>query len=132
MFRKGAIKARNPCLSQGTSFDLVTPIEQIQLMNLDRNLNYLLKLNKIKLSDLSVSTKIPKQTLHNWLYGAEPKNILQVKKAAECFKVSIEDLCFSDLEKGSKNKPEDNFKKYHEEINAGVFEVILRRVKSDK
>lgn len=99
-------------------------------MSLDKNLNFLLKSKKIKLSALSLKTKVPKQTLHNWLYGADPKNIVQVRSVADFFTVTIEELCFEDLEKGQKNKPEDHFTKYHEEINAGVYEVILRKVKS--
>lgn len=101
-------------------------------MNLDRNISYLLKSRNIKLSALSITTKVPKQTLHNWLYGAEPKNILQVRKVAEYFKISIEELCFNDLERNHVTSIEDNFRKYHEEINAGVYEVILRRVNFEK
>jgi hypothetical protein len=99
-------------------------------MRLDRNLNHLLKSKKIKLTTLSTKTKIPKQTLHNWLYGADPKNIVQIRSVADFFEITIEELCFGDLEKGIKNKSDDQFTKYHDEINAGIYEVILRKIKS--
>jgi hypothetical protein len=46
----------------------------------------------------------------------------QLKKLANYFKVSIDYLCF-----GESHISE--FEQYKNEINAGVYEVILRRVK---
>ena len=70
-------------------------------------------------------TNIPRQTIDNWLFGQEPRGFDQVKKIADYFDVSIDYLCFGE----SKNKVQ--FREYQDEINAGVFEVILRRVKKN-
>ena len=77
----------------------------------------------ITITALSKKTKIPLQTLHGWLHGSEPKNLRQVKKVADFFGVDLDYFCF-----GIEPK-KINITDYKDEINAGVFEVVLRRVK---
>lgn len=77
---------------------------------------------------LSRTTKIPLQTLHGWLHGAEPKSLRQIKTVADYFDVDLDYLCFGIIPKKEKSKIEE----LREEINAGIFEVVLRRVKSGK
>jgi len=71
---------------------------------------------------LSKKTGIPAQTIFNWLSGAEPKSLVQVKAVAEFFGVSLDYICFGD-------KTSQKFEDYMDDINAGQFEVILRRLK---
>ena len=78
----------------------------------------------ITISMLSKKTGVPQQTLHNWNSGVEPKNFTQVKKVADFFEVSLDYLCF-----GKESKKPEDITSYRDEINAGVFEVVLRRVK---
>lgn len=76
----------------------------------------------INISQLSRATKVPRQTIDNWLSGQEPRSIAQVKKVADYFDLSIDEICF-----GTKpTKPQ--IEEYTDEINAGVYEVVLRRV----
>ena len=42
-------------------------------MNLATNLKALMAHKKMSLVELARVSKVPKQTLHNWLSGAEPK-----------------------------------------------------------
>ncbi len=77
----------------------------------------------ITITALSRATKIPLQTLHGWLHGSEPKSLKQVKKVADHFGVDLDYLCFG-IEQRS-----NTFEDYRNEINAGTFEVVLRRVK---
>lgn len=92
-------------------------------MELKTILKKLIKEKGITITSLSRSTKVPLQTLHGWLQGSEPKSLKQVKKVADYLKVDLDYLCF-----GIEPKAH-TIKDYQEEINAGIFEVVLRRVK---
>jgi len=94
-------------------------------MTLSNTLKELLHKNDMNISQLSRKTKIPRQTLDNWLSGQEPRSLKQVKAVAEVFEITVDELCFGIRKK--ERKIED----YGSEINAGVFEVVLRRVKKD-
>lgn len=94
-------------------------------MKLNSNLKALMTKQRISLVELAKLSKVPKQTLHNWLSGAEPKSLNQIKAVAEVFGISIEELCYGEKPKSTKPSIEE----FQDEINAGVFEVVLRRVK---
>ena len=96
-------------------------------MKLDKILKNLVKSRGITVSLLSKRTKVPVQTLHNWLSGMEPRSLRQVRKVADFFDVTIDYICF-----GIEPSKVDSLQDYSDEINAGVFEVVLRRVKSEK
>lgn len=94
-------------------------------MKLDKTLKALLDEERISITALSKKTGVPHQTLHNWLTGMEPRSLRQVKIVAKYFGVSLDFLCF---EEGSETKMRSKLDVHREEINAGVFEVVLRRV----
>lgn len=79
---------------------------------------------RISLVELAKISKVPKQTLHNWLSGAEPKSLDQIRAVALVFNLTIEELCY-----GERLKSKDSLESYSDEINAGIFEVVLRRIK---
>ncbi len=84
-------------------------------------LKRLLREQDMTVAQLSRQLSIPRQTLDNWLSGQEPRSLKQVKKVAEYFGVSLDYLCFGE--------EEEKIQEYGQEINAGVFEVVLRRIK---
>lgn len=92
-------------------------------MELKTILKKLIKDKGITITALSKATKVPLQTIHGWLQGSEPKSLRQVKKVADHLDVDLDYLCF-----GIEPK-KTNFNDFREEINAGVFEVVLRRIK---
>lgn len=92
-------------------------------MELKIILKKLIQEKGITITGLSRATKVPLQTLHGWLQGSEPKSLKQVKKVADHFNVDLDYLCFG-IE--PKSQSINDFK---DEINAGIFEVVLRRVK---
>jgi len=99
-------------------------------MEIAKKLKMLLRAKEMHVSQLARATKVPRQTLDNWLSGQEPRSIKQVKTIANYFEISVDELCF-----GQKVKPkanEDVIERFEDEINAGVFEVILRKIKSSK
>lgn len=88
-------------------------------------LKKLIKEKGLTITNLSRATKVPLQTLHGWLNGSEPKNLRQVKAVADYLEVDLDYLCFGIKPKISKSSLEE----FSDEINAGVFEVVLRRIK---
>lgn len=88
-------------------------------------LKKLIKEKGITITHLSRASKVPLQTLHGWLQGSEPKSLRQVKAVADYLEVDLDYLCFGIKPKAYKPQLED----FNHEINAGVFEVVLRRVK---
>jgi transcriptional regulator with XRE-family HTH domain len=95
------------------------------IMVLKAILKKLLKEKGITIAHLSRSTKVPLQTLHGWLNGSEPKSLRQVKAVADYLGVDLDYFCFGIKPKSSKT----NIEEFQDEINAGIFEVILRKVK---
>lgn len=90
-----------------------------------------MKKHDLSIVEISSKTFIPKQTLHNWLSGANPKNVNQLRKLATYFKTTVDELCFGDVSQINFMN-ENPLVTYEEEIKAGVFEVILRPVKTKK
>ena len=102
--------------------------EELQDMELNKVLKKLLHERDIKVPQLSRATKVPIQTIHNWISGQKPRDVDQIQAVAKYFKVSLEYLLY-----GIECKPKSElFENYKDEINAGIFEVILRRTASKK
>lgn len=94
-------------------------------MKLDKNLKHILDSRGVSLSKLARATGVPVTTISNWLSGQSPKNIVQLKKVADHFKISIEELVFGTQ---SINKTSVLDEYVRNEIYAGVYEVVLRRL----
>jgi transcriptional regulator with XRE-family HTH domain len=86
-------------------------------------LRRLVKDRGITITHLSRSTHVPVQTLHGWIHGSEPKSIRQVKAVADYFEVDLDYICFG------ISPEKEILTELENEINAGIFEVILRKVK---
>ena len=87
------------------------------------NLKKLVRDNDMTMAQLSRATKVPSQTLNNWMSGLDPRNINQVKKIAGYFGITIDELVYGVTIEKTK------LLEYEDEINAGFFEVVLRRKK---
>lgn len=79
-------------------------------MILDKQLKNLLVKHGMTIAALSRITKISPKTLYQWSNGQKPKDLNQLKKVVIHFNISMDALVFG-------------------EINAGIYEVVLRRVK---
>ncbi|MFA6236754.1 MAG: helix-turn-helix transcriptional regulator [Bacteriovorax sp.] len=100
-------------------------------IKLNLTLKRLLKDNDLTASQLSRATKIPVQSIHNWIHGQTPRSFEQIKKIADYFQITVDALVYGD---SSPVAPRDTLNSrsiddFTEEINAGVFEVVLRRIK---
>ena len=99
-------------------------LREVNMHNLKENIKYLCYEKGITTAQLARATGIAPQTLNNWLSGQEPRNLNQLKKVSDYFSITLDKLCFGDA-----SIKDDTFGQYAEEINAGTFEVILRKVK---
>lgn len=93
-------------------------------MKLKKNLEYLMRVEGLSVVKLASRSEIPKQTIHNWLCGASPRSMDQLKKLAVYFKLTVDELCFDDLSK-NQIQEENPIVVYGKEIRAGVFQVVL-------
>lgn len=98
-------------------------------MRLKIILKKLMESQGMTLSALSRETGVPKQTIHNWLCGTEPKHLDHVRSVAHFFNLSIENLCYGENPKSDKVGSNNPIQDHEDEIKAGVFEVVLRRIK---
>lgn len=96
-------------------------------LELHKNLKILLDKRGITPSQLSRATKVPNSTIQNWLAGLEPRNLLQLKKVADYFDVSVDLLLYGSKKESKRDR--SAITEFADEINAGTFEVVLRRVK---
>ncbi len=93
-------------------------------MQLSKTLKQLIADHELNVPKLSKSVQISPKTIHNWLAGQAPRDLNQVRKVAKFFNVSLDYLLFAETKDRGQG-----FEKYTDEINAGIYEVILRRVK---
>lgn len=94
-------------------------------MVLASQLKILIKKRGITVVSLSKFTNVPAKTIYSWLQNQSPRNLNQVKKIADYFEVSLDYLLFNDER---IKKPE--FEDFTNDIYAGKFDVILRRIKN--
>jgi transcriptional regulator with XRE-family HTH domain len=98
---------------------------KMPLMKLKQILKSLLEKHDMTVVQLARKTSVPKNTLFNWLSGMKPKDVEQAKRVAEVFNVSLDFLLF-----GEQSPMVVGIADLKNEINAGVFEVILRKSNS--
>lgn len=106
-------------------------------MDFSKILKSLIVKEDLTVSLLSRKLDIPVQTIHNWLSGAEPRNIRQVKQVADYFSVSLDEIFFGDTGKvkippSFKQKSFSlSFNELKELIRLGKYEVVLRKIEND-
>ena len=83
----------------------------------------LIKSRGTNLSQVSRETGVPKQTLHNWICGAEPKKLGSVLKIARYFGLSIESLCYGE----DKITDNDLTRALSKEIDEEKFEAVFKK-----
>jgi transcriptional regulator with XRE-family HTH domain len=86
-----------------------------------------LKKQKLTVKELSKEAGVPVSTLHEWMSGRSPRNIVQAKKVANHLGISLNRLLFDQAEEHEAISLESVIK---DEIFSGVFEITLKRVKN--
>jgi transcriptional regulator with XRE-family HTH domain len=94
---------------------------------LSSNLASILKKRGMTPSQLARATGVPNSTIQNWLSGQDPRNLVHLKKISDYLEVTIDQILFEPPRAvGEKRSALEDYSK---EINAGTFEVILRKKK---
>lgn len=99
------------------------------LMNLKNQLKLLMERNFLTMTTLSQKSGVPKSTLSDWLGGSAPRDLRKLKKVAEALGTTVDHLCWG---KGLHADEKEKIIKYENEIDCGIFEVVLRRPKGTK
>jgi len=94
-------------------------------MNLKQQLRLYIKKRGFTAAQLSRLSGVPKQSISDWLAGANPRNIDQVKKVADALCVSLEHLCFGT----DDSVTADSMAESKSEWTEGIFEIKFRRIK---
>ncbi len=92
-------------------------------MSLEKNLKILIQKKGIKIKTLASIVQISEPTIKGWISGKQVRNINQLKRLTDYFNITIDEIYFGIKE--NKN----TFQDFEDEINAGFYEVILRKVK---
>lgn len=96
-------------------------------MKLDKQLKDLLRQSDMNVAQLARASRVSAKTIYNWLAGQKPKDLDSVKRVADHFNISIDQLCYGNVS-GSPISGRE-FEHHLDEVNAGIFEVVLRRVR---
>ena len=91
-------------------------------MILADQLKFLIRKKGLTVIGLSKGTGVPAKTLYSWLQKQSPRNLDQLRAISDFFDVSLEYLLF-----GENAKKKTAFDEFKDEINAGTYEVILRK-----
>ena len=100
----------------------------INQMNFKSRLRENLRARGMTASDLSRATGIPKQSISDWLAGVTPRNFSRVKKVAEIFGVTVDELLFGEMKYDSEPKIFTMNPSNEDGWVAGVYEVRFRRI----
>jgi transcriptional regulator with XRE-family HTH domain len=65
---------------------------------LRRNLKILLEDRKVKANELARATGIARQVISDWMSGTSPRNLTHLKRVADYFDVTIDALCFGEID----------------------------------
>lgn len=93
-------------------------------MKLSKQLKLLLQRSDLTVAQLARATGVSPKTIYNWLEEQKPRDISAVKRVADRFGVTLDYICYGIDEQGMRTE----FDQYRDEINAGIFEVVLRKV----
>ncbi len=67
------------------------------IIKLNLALKKLLKENDLTASQLARATKVPVQSIHNWIHGQTPRSFEQIKKIADFFNMSVDELVYGSV-----------------------------------
>ena len=108
-----------------TAQSLTKPIE----MTLKAQLTLYLELRNMTAAELSRKSGVSKQVISQWLGGAQPKKLTQLRQIAEVLGTTIDHLCFGSGKDSSNQKITELDALLGDQWVSGLFEVRFRRVK---
>lgn len=101
----------------------------IQKVNLKRQLQFYLNKHDMSASQLAREAGVPKSSVGDWLAGSNPRDVRQIKRVADVFGVSLDNLMFGDGGDSEALKANALDMLVGDQWVGGLFEVRIRRVK---
>lgn len=93
-------------------------------------MKFILEKRNMTASQLSRKAGVPKQVISDWLGGASPRKLEQLKRVSDALETTIDELCFeSNTENIVENLNNDLNLKIGDQWVSGVFEVKVRRLR---
>ncbi|WP_373997675.1 helix-turn-helix domain-containing protein [Bdellovibrio bacteriovorus] len=92
-------------------------------MSLTQSLRRILDDRKLTVAQLSRLSGVPAKTIYHWLAGQQPRKIEHLFRISDILNLSIEELYGRGKKESSAELAPTRLT---EQINAGIFEVILR------
>ena len=101
-----------------------------QRMNstLRHQLRFYMELREMSAVQVARKANIAKQSLSGWMAGKRPMDISQVKRVADVFGVSLDNLMFETGLESQQNKTIKIDELIGDNWVSGIFEVRLRRI----
>ncbi len=65
-------------------------------------LKFYLKQNNLNLKEFSEKIEVPVSTVHGWINGVPPRNIITLKRISSLLGISLEEMCFGPILKKEK------------------------------
>lgn len=97
-------------------------------LKLKEQLRSLLKANDMTAAQLSRKAGVSKQVLSNWLSGEHPRKIEDVRKVAQVFSLSLDELLFAESPPEKKSNP-NLLDMLSGGVIKGLYEVSIKKVK---
>ncbi len=97
-------------------------------MTFSKNLKRYLETNKLSLKELADTLGVPSSTVHGWLNGIVPKNLITLRRISEIFNCTIDQLCFGE---GVTSVSNETHLESDIVISLGdeSFKIILKKIK---
>lgn len=95
-------------------------------MKLKACLIRLLEIHDMTAASLSRKSGVPKQTISDWLAGRKPRDLEQVRKVAQVFQMTVDELCFEGQRSDASSLINSSI---GSDWITGIFEIKIRRVK---
>lgn len=95
-------------------------------MNLKSQLTLYMQHEGLTPTTLARKSSVARTSINEWLTNekSSPKDLTKLKRVADTLSTTVDHLCF-----GAGLHKEGSFREYESEINAGLYEVILKKVK---
>ncbi|MEK2645859.1 helix-turn-helix domain-containing protein [Bdellovibrio sp. BCCA] len=96
-------------------------------MSLTKSLRRILDDRKITVAQIARQSGVPAKTIYHWLSGQQPRKMEHLFRLCDTLNISVEELYGRQRKNPTKNiLPKEVLL---QELNAGVYEVILRPLK---
>ncbi len=98
-------------------------------MKFSENLSFYLKQEKLSLTKLAKVLEVPNSTVHGWINGVTPKNVLILKKISDILNCTVDELCFGQVPKTDYNSLSSSFIESSIVITLGNdnFKIFLKK-----